>query len=226
LTAHLSTHTSRPHYPFLVRAHYTAESASSPPSTWPSIDLVEAPEAGVSFVRTQDEAKAERRRVFVGDVPLDGSGEGGKRAGRVKFAVRYKIDRYAGWRWVEGVGGICVGEILVGSEGGDGEMGADRALVLAEGWTVEAAAGASGGGKGPEVFEVKSSSEIIPPVEDGTDAYGGEMPGKVLGSFKGCVRWCSLVRLEPYWLGVQHSQSELISYTILIKAPPVAVMNR
>jgi hypothetical protein len=214
LTAHLSTHTSRLHYPFLVRAHYAHADNASPPSTWPAIDLAEHAEAEVSFIRSRDEAGAERRRIFVGEVPLDGVGvgvgreEGGGRR-RVKFAVRYKIDRYAGWRWVESVGGICVGEVLVGVGSVAVDQGVERAIELAEGWSVTPAGAVEGAAK---VFEVQSSKEMIPLVEDGTDAYGGALPAMVLGSLRGCVRWCSLVRLEPYWLGCEHGRGEWFAF--------------
>lgn len=198
-TALLFTHRDRPQYPFLVRLYYSPNStASRPPSQWPSIKLKEAEgeaEQHVAFVRTEAEKAEEHRRAYQGSLQLENPG-------RLKFAVAYKIDEYAGWRWVESVGGINTGELLVSAPAKQVSVESVCSLLdTRDGWTVKSCSS-----DGAAVFEV-TNEEKIASVEDGTRAFGSKLPGKVLGKVQKQVRYMSLVRLEPYWLGVQHSTS-------------------
>ncbi|ETN44696.1 uncharacterized protein HMPREF1541_10366 [Cyphellophora europaea CBS 101466] len=224
-TALLSTHRDRPNYPFIVHLHYTPTSApTAPPSQWPYTTLTESAadsdrDVILAFVRTEAEANAERRRVYRGVLPPTSGaegvskGQGGNEAAggrRLKFALRYKIDQYAGWRWAESYGGVSVGEVLFSSslpQNVEEEQHVRTLLGVTDGWTITSCDSAAPA-TNASIFEVTSDTEHIPKVPDGTPAFGSELAGKVLGKVRGQVRYMGLVRLEPYWLGVQHSASQ------------------
>jgi hypothetical protein len=214
-TALLTTHINPPRHPNVVRLHYTTLPTPFPsnatpvddPTTWPSLLLTEADaDAAVTFVRTKEGREKEQRRVFQGILPVKTRGK------VIRFAVAFKNDDFSGWRWEEGVGGKVMGEVLVAApeeaSPGPGEL--QSLLGLKQGWSVNEC---DGGGKGIGVFEVVSEAKI-PEVKDGTKTFGEGMPEKVLGLVKGQVRAMSLIRLEPYWLGVQHSGAGFFEQTM------------
>lgn len=158
-------------------------------------------------MRTDAEREAgEHRRLYRGVLQLPAE----PKACRIKFAVRCRTDEFAAWRWVETVGGVKVGEVLLttmrtGSRTVD--VGEVRSLMgLRDGWDVYPCP-KSESGEHPPVFVVRSKA-WVPKVEDGTVAAGMGLPDKVLGKVRDQVRYMSLVRLEMCWLGVQHSFSD------------------
>lgn len=218
-TALLTSHRDRVPFHgvhYAVRLHYHPTSSSptsyTHPAHWPSITLTEVPTNSsdaypqIAFVRTDAErAAGEHRRVYRGVVQLPVELE----ARRIRFAVRCRTDEFAAWRWVETVGGVRIGEVLLAatSVGRKVDVEDVRALLgLRDGWDV-AVCPEGENVEHPTVFVVRSQ-ETVPEVEDGTVAAGERITGKVLGKVRDQVRYMSLVRLEMCWLGVQHSFSD------------------
>lgn len=231
ITVLLTNAIDRPKWDYTVHFHYyhllpsngssKGEGSQAPPhpSKWPYVPLTEVEgeaDEVVCAVRTEGERGRQHRRVFGGKLSLSedqatesGVGDGGNGGGtRVVFAVRYKVDKWAGWRWEEGGGngggGPVVGEVLVRGGKKDekvGEVEVKEVLGLAEGWSVKKT-------ETEGVFAVESE-DTMPRVDDRSDAYAGPMAEKVLGTVRDQVRYVSLVRLEPYWLGVQHGLSRV-----------------
>ena len=231
ITALLTNATGPPAWPYVVHVHYhitpststASQSALPPPARWPSIALTETNRQGeiafesgaskdavvianVSCVRTQKEADHEQRRVFTGELDI---GELVAKGGRVTFAVRWLMrpeDRRWRWEGSEGAeGGVSLGDVLLPAKNEEvvNEDVVRGMLGLKEEWKISACGEGTGEGVAASVFEV-TSNETMPRIEDGTLAFAGTLAEMPLGKVKDQVRYMSLVRLEPYWLGVQH----------------------
>lgn len=179
---------ARPQYPFELALCYTScTNASSHPSTWTTVTLQES--QNPSIVEQEDAFRSTFQNVQSLNSITSEFGN------LIHFTVKYRVNSFAPWQWVQTQQGTTPGRILVQRPILASGEDISQHLHLAPDWSANRASGT------PEtvfVYELKTGG-LIPKSDAGEDEE--KLSDKVLGRVPGQLQYLALVRLERYWMG-------------------------
>jgi hypothetical protein len=136
---------------------------------------------------------ANYEKIFITSIPVELMPHN-----HIDFTIKFRVDEYSPWQWVEDQFGTRNGEILL-QKPLESPMNIASYLHLARDWEVEQL---YVDGKSA-TFHLQSRTSL-PPVTEG-DAKREQL---VLGKVPGQLRFMALVRLLEPWLGPRHGNAE------------------
>lgn len=145
------------------------------------------------MVVKNDPMLANYENIFITSIPVELM-----RHNHIDFTIKFRVDEYSPWQWVEDQFGTCNGEILL-QKPLESPMNLDPYLHLGRDWEVEQL---YVDGKSA-TFHLQSRTSL-PPATEG-DAKREQL---VLGKVPGQLRFMALVRLLEPWLGPRHGNAE------------------